>query len=361
MTTPYAALGQLRACLAGSPPEPVDWIAVVKLANEALLTPQLAAALAAAPRLPDDVRAFLADVRSRNAERNRRLFDQLTEAVGVLNRAGIEPTLLKGAALWVSGPVDAPFERLLADIDLMVRPDEARRALAALTLHGFVVLAEHEGHEVHAFAELARPQDVGAIDLHQRPPGPPGLAESSDFARHRRTIAWNGVSAQVPSPAMSVFLTILHDQFHDGDYWRGGFDLRHLHDIAALAARPEGVDWDEVMALCGTGLARNAAATELLAARRLMGATVPRDLTRRPMVRFQHARRVGQFRWPALRPLLAAVGVLAEVPNLLAHGAENRRGRGRVLGPALAQAQSSPGDRAERLRHIFARPEAGKI
>lgn len=359
MTSPYAALGQLRACLAGDPPRAIDWIAVIKLANEALLTPQLAAALQTAPGLPDDARAFLAEVRGRNTERNRRLFGQLTEAVGALNRAGIEPTLLKGAALWAGRATNEPFDRLLTDLDVMVRPEETDRALTALTLHGFAVLDHREGREVHAVAELARPQDVGAVDLHQRPPGPPGLAEAANLAAHRRKVSWSGVSAGIPSPAMTVFLTILHDQFHDGDYWRGGFDLRHLHDIGLLAGRPEGVDWGHLLRLCGTKLTRNAVATELLAARRFMGAAVPRSLTDRPMVRFQHARRMGQFRWPALRLVLAAAGIASEAANLAAHALENRRGRRRVLG--LAQHQGTAADRLDRLRHIFARPEAGKI
>lgn len=359
MTSPYAALRQLRACLAGAPPADCDWLAVVKLANEALLTPQLAGALQDAPRLPHDVRAFLADVRGRNIERNRRLFDQLTEAVGLLNRAGIVPVLLKGAALWAGRPPGETSDRLLTDLDLLVRPDETPRARAALALHGYAVLAEKAGGEVHAVAEMARAQDVGAIDLHQRPPGPPGLADFPDFAAHLRRIDWGGVTAWLPAPAVSIFLTILHDQFHDGDYWRGGLDLRHLHDIAVLAARPEGVDWEHLWRLCGTALTRNAAAAELLAAHRLMGANLPPALIRRPMARFQHSRRMAQLRWPALRPLLIALGLTAEASNLIAHAIENRRGRRRVLGHAATE--GGPGERLDRLRDIFTGPAAGKV
>ncbi len=90
-----------------------------------------------------------------------------------------------------------------------------------------------------------------------------------------------------------MFLTILHDQFHDGDYWRGGFDLRHLNDIAKLSRR---VDWSEFEALCASGLTRNAAGEQLLAAARLMRARVPRRLVDRRMVRLQHDRRMAQFR-----------------------------------------------------------------
>lgn len=356
MTSPHAALGQLCACLAGRPPEDVDWVAVIKLANTALITPQLAAALHQAPDLPDDVRAFLADVRGRNTERNRRLLAQLTEMVGALNRAGIEPTLLKGAALWADGAGLTPHDRLLTDLDLLVRPDQVERAMAALDLLGFAVLSRQEGDAVHAVAELGRPQDVGTLDLHQRPPGPPGLAQIEDFAERCRTVAWNGVHARVPNPAVSVFLTILHDQFHDGDYWRGGFDLRHLADIARLA---RGVDWSEFEELCAGGLTRNAAGEELLAAARLMNARVPRRLVDRRMVRLQHDRCMAQFRWPRLRVVLAALGVLMELPNLVTHRAQNRLGRRRVLNEARYAMPA--GDRLDRLRQILGGPQIGKI
>lgn len=357
MTSPYAALGQLRACLAGAPPPGCDWIAVVRLANGALLTPQLAAALQDAAGLPEDLRAFLADVRGRNGARNRRLFDQLTETVGALNRAGIEPTLLKGAALWATRGPDEPFDRLLTDLDLLVRPEEVERARTALALQGYRAMAERTGAAVHAVAELARPDDVGSIDLHQRAPGPPGLAEAA--GSDLRPIAWGGVAAKVPTPAAAIALAVLHDQFHDGDYWRGGFDLRRLHDIAAITARPEGVDWTRVFALCGTRLARRAAAVQLLAARRLAGAAVPQALVERPLVRLQHARRLAQFRWPGLKLPLAAIAVLAEAPSLVPHALENRRSRARLLGPAASE--SSPDRRVDRLRDILTGPEAGKI
>lgn len=357
MTRPYAALAQLSACMAGAPPEGVDWVAVIKLANTGLVTPQLACALHEAPDLPDDVRIFLADIRGRNRERNQRLLAQLTEAVGALNRAGIEPTLLKGAALWADGAELKPHDRLLTDLDLLVRPEEVERAVAALALQGFGVLARHEGDAVHAVAELGRPQDVGTIDLHQRAPGPPGMAQIEDLAGRCRTVAWNGVHARAPAAEVTVFLTILHDQFHDGDYWRGGFDLRHLHDIARLSRR--GVDWSEFETLCGSGLVRNAAGEELLAAARLMRARVPRRLVDGRVVRLQHDRRMAQFRWPRLRLPLVLVGLVLEAPNLLAHRAENRRGRRRVLNETRYAV--SPRDRLNRLRQILGGPQIGKI
>lgn len=345
MTSPYAALGQLKACLAGRPMKTTDWIAVVQLANEALLTPQLAASLQTASHLPDDARAYLAEVRGRNAERNRRLAEQLTEAVGVLNRAGIEPTLLEGAAFWARREPSETFDRRLDDLDILVRPGEAERALGALGLHGYAVLPPRPGQEGLALVELARPRDVGALLLHERPPG---LAATPDLTGHRRLAPWNGVAAWIPSPAALIAFGALRHRASDDVYWRGGFDLRRLHDIAVLTASREGVDWDHLAKLSREKPSRSALSADLLAAVRLMGAQVPAALADTPGGRFQQGRRIAQFRWPALRRILALFAMGMEIGDAFHHAVEGGKGRRDAQGLSAA--------RLDRLGHIFSRP-----
>ena len=179
------ALTQLSMCFQGQVPPGADWMAMLDLANRSLATAQLCTAVMAsssAGALPDDVRVFLLDVQSRNRERNRRLVQQLKDALRALNAVGIEPVLLKGIALWASRP-DEVFDRILADIDLLVRGTEVDRAVGALRDAGFALTARYPGNDVHVVAELGRPDDVGLIDLHQRPPGPPGLAEIDNLTR----------------------------------------------------------------------------------------------------------------------------------------------------------------------------------
>src|SRR5215510_2152960 len=230
------ALSQLSACLQGRLPPDADWMAMLDLANRSLATAQLCAAVmnsSEASSIPEDVRTFLLDVRSRNRERNRRLIAQLTDALRALDAVGIEPVLLKGIGLWASRP-EEPFDRILADIDLLVRGSEVERAIRALRNAGFGLTARYPGNDVHVVAELARPEDVGLIDLHQRPPGPPGFAEIENLEAYCLPVTVNGLRAMRPVTTLQLFFLVLHDQFHDGDYWRGGFDLRHLVDIASL-------------------------------------------------------------------------------------------------------------------------------
>jgi hypothetical protein len=354
-----AALAQLSMCLQGHVPPDADWMAMLELANRSLATPQLCAAIMAsgsADTLPDDVRVFLLDVQSRNRERNRRLIGQLSDTLRALNAAGIEPVLLKGIALWASRRW-LEFDRILTDIDLLIRPAEVERAVDVLQNAGFSVTARYPRSDAHVVAELGRSSDVGLIDLHQRPPGPPGLAEICNLTDFCTPVSLDGLRAMCPAPAVQIFFLVLHDQLHDDDYWRGGFDLRHLMDIAQLSLAREPVDWALLERLCGTAFVRNALQTQLFAARRLTGAAIPERFTERSWTKIQHWRHELQFRYPRFAIPLAVIGVMSELPSFLAHRSEDRAGRRRVLG---ANARRTASDLAIRLRRILSSPP-GKI
>lgn len=309
--TKLSQLDGLGRLLAGELPRGADWMGLLALANQSLVTPQVHVALrrtGADRRLPPDARAFLAEVWRRNHARNGRLFRQLEDAVKALNAAGIEPLLLKGAAYWASAGASPDHDRILNDLDLRVAPEAETAALEALSKAGFRLLKRYPA-DSHWLAELGRPEDPGLIDLHRRAPGPRDLAEPAlALAGETRLIAWGGGRARTPSPALQVFLMVLHDQFQDGGYWRGEFPVRHLLEIADLTRRPEGVDWGVLARLAPGRLVRNALDAELFAAARLCGARTPRS-AERLWVRLQHARRRAQFQWPAVAPALRVLAV----------------------------------------------------
>ena len=314
-------LRRLSAALAGSPMVGADWRGIVEFANEQLVTPQLRAALRRRPPpegLTQDLEAFMEQVLARNRQRNARLFAQLRQALSALNAAGLEPTLLKGAALWVALDRPPRFDRMLQDLDILVEPHEAARALEALSSAGFQVLAQAHEPWRHVVAELGRPTDVGVIDLHHRPPGPVKMA---GLARLSSRFEWEGVCAWAPEPAAQVVLLALHDQFHDGAYWRGDISLRHLLDIAALGPR---VDWSAVDRLAGNPLVRRAVAVQVAEAERFAGLPSEWAATRELSVRLQHLRRLAQVAWPSIAAPLAWLAALSEAANLL--------GDGRVVG-----------------------------
>src|SRR5262245_22107439 len=221
------ALSQLASCLRGDLPVALDWMAILVLANRALVTPQLCRELTkcgAIGQLPEDVRKFLFTVSARNRERNRRLSVQLGETLRALNSAGIEPVLLKGAGIWASSGTGDEFDRVLRDIDLMVKPAEIEQAIESLEKVGYRCLVKYPEH-LHAVAELGRATDVGALDLHSRPPGPLRVVQVPDLDAQCTRISFCGGHARIPAFPLQMFFLAVHDQFHEGGYWRGGLDL----------------------------------------------------------------------------------------------------------------------------------------
>jgi len=353
------ALNDLSAALQGRLDPDTDWMGLIELANRAFVTPAVFRALESSGALaqaPEDAVTFMAEVASRNDARNARLHATAVEAIGALNAAGIEPTLLKGYAVWASGsPPTSAFPRMMTDIDLLVRPDEVAPAMEVMQGAGFGLLARFDDPNEHVIAEFGRPQDVGLIDLHQRPNGPPSMAAIFSRKEHPVVEVW-GVRARVPSPAYQLYLMCLHDQLHDGDYWRGGLDVRHMWDIAELARLPGGIGWDELDAILPSRLLRNAMHAQLIAAHRIAGADIPARMRRRLGPRLQHRRHIAQHLHPRWGLVLAGVGALLEGPNLLQHRAVARKGTIPRSGPP----QRAVKVKAGQIKQIM-KPVTGKI
>jgi hypothetical protein len=339
---------------------------MLELANRGLVTARLALALEGAPGVPGEVTAFLADVVRRNRLRNQTVRTQLGEALRRLNAAGVEPVLLKGAA-GLAGRALGPAEgRILCDLDILVRPREIDAALTALMAGGYGVFRRRQGEAPHAVAELIREGERATVDLHQRPPGPPGMAEIADLRERAIPVEVAGGRARVPDAASQLYLLVLHDQFHDGDYWSGRLNLRHLLDIGDLSQDPT-LDWARLGSLVGTAVVRNALDTELLDAAWLTGRAIAHVGGRRLWPLLQHRRRRAQVAWPGLMAPLAALSVLCEAPNLLAHRREIRNSQQRLFAGPAPSAPPKPAplqplaDRLVRLKDIFLSPAAGRL
>jgi hypothetical protein len=132
-------LRALAGCFQGRLPTETDWLAVLDLANRSLITPRLAMAMEGRAGVPDDVARFLQDVLRRNTNRNRALTAQLAEATLSLNRAGIRPVLLKGAAGLLAQTPLSRRGRMLCDLDLLVRPGDIDDAIKALEQAGYSI------------------------------------------------------------------------------------------------------------------------------------------------------------------------------------------------------------------------------
>ena len=121
------ALAALVRCLRDAPGDgaiaPPDWVPVLEIANDHLLTPALWGALGKsghAAALPADAGEYLATLHRLNGDRNRALGRQAIELIGALNEQGITPALLKGGLALFDGPYADPAVRMMRDLDILV-------------------------------------------------------------------------------------------------------------------------------------------------------------------------------------------------------------------------------------------------
>ncbi|WEX77989.1 nucleotidyltransferase family protein [Sinorhizobium numidicum] len=357
----YRNLLALASCLDGKPPKEINWDELIALANNSLTISFLALATAKFPEtvgVPEDVRKYLAVLYERNTQRNLRLKTQLKEAVNCLNRVDIEPIVIKGTAILLARAPSEIGARILTDLDILVRPADMPGAITALQSIGYEIqFTAGDGSwpgnpKFHLPAVLVRPTDVGSIDLQCRPKGPISFSDIERLYRHSSRTAVDGGVVHIPSALAQIVFLILHDQFQDGDYWRGLVDLRHLFDIANIV-RSNDVRWETLRSLFADGYERNAADTQILTAATLFRIDNATKLTFGKLPHLQLARRKMQIERQYLAVPLTLLTLLTEV----AHYSSWDRYGGEPYPSRWQEAKR----KARELRRIFRPKPLGKV
>jgi hypothetical protein len=337
-----------RCLMPGATPERLfvsdfPWPELLAIANRHLLTPALNQALcekAALASIPADVRDYLATLDALNAERNQRLAAQAAEVIAALNRRDIEPLLLKGAAALFEAPCPA---RMIGDLDLVVALDEGDAAVAALAALGYRRVSPPSPH---TRGDFARPQDVGAIDLHVALLAEPDLLPRAAVRSVRQR--QGALSFHVLSPTDRALHLILHDLVQDHGYFDGALNLRHLHELA-LAMRADAVAWDNIAAHLAQ--LRLGAALDIACAAAAFLFAVPNPLPARGLLaRVLLWRALLRLRYPEGR---RAWEILGNTQRSLAWYRLADRGRSLPrLRQAIAYVRRHRARTAERLLHI---------
>lgn len=243
----------LRQRLAGG-----GWFAVLEAAKARWLQGALAVAVrqkglaAGIPaRLAADGRATiskgLADAEAHHLALRAAKLDRLVELTLLLNRAGIEPILLKGArSLWTG----APEWRAMGDLDLLV-PGRAKEAQELALAAGYEPDPDYDGHpEIwHHELNLYRADLPGWLEFHEQAamhradlllPTPFLVKESVPV------IGREGAVARVlPVPVDLLYCMVHHHISHRGDKF-GFMKLKGLYEFAGAVA---GLDAQERRAL----------------------------------------------------------------------------------------------------------------
>jgi hypothetical protein len=242
----------------------IDWERVVGQASAQFVLPAFAAALkdlGLIESLDPDLGVFLEAVHAANIERNSELRAELGAAVGVLNRVGIEPVLLKGAIRLLDGLYPDDGWRMLRDLDLLVPEVTLAEANQALADAGYEACGSG--------GEIRRRGGVCQIDLHTEVFSIPRhlrLLQAQEILDGARPLPFGDGRVRVPALEHQLVHLIGHSQVRHFGHAIGRIGLHDRLEAAALARwAPEPIDWQALCARFSTAGYRRPLLSFLLA------------------------------------------------------------------------------------------------
>jgi hypothetical protein len=191
-------------------------------------------------------RQFLASQREHVELRHQRIEALLKRIDAAARAAGLAVVPLKGSALHARG-LYTPGERPMADIDLLVRENDAAAAIALLQELGYVASFAQWKHRVFKPADGAPVPGLGEhrdtpvnIELHTRIQERLPVSTVDITERIHPCVPQLGLN-DYPSTGALMSHLLLHAA---GNICGRSLRLLHLHDISLLAARMLASDWD---------------------------------------------------------------------------------------------------------------------
>ena len=234
--------------------DPVCWEKVASIANSHLVIPALHTGLGSCDLLteiPPDFLLYLQTLQELNADRNRRIRNEVHDTAVILNRLGIEPVLIKGAGNLFRGIYEKDGDRVLTDIDILVPREQLGIAFRALTQAGFqrldpVISADAElgPKGAHHAPRLARPESGIPIELHSRVQEKILVPDPADECKRAvfRALEHVDFRARVLTEDEQTIQTIIHCQVSHQSYRSACPSLRALWDVVLLTGRRAGTE-----------------------------------------------------------------------------------------------------------------------
>jgi len=246
ITSAYAGTGAAGHGL----PSDVPWSAIFRLASaESCLATLCDCILSKDIPQRGEFSDLLRLFRDKEHERNAQIASVLDETLTRLASRGVAAIPLKGAAFLASGS----GSRSMADIDLLVRPPEKKKAFEALISEGYELATQGNWYESinhHHAPPLLDPSRAIAIELHTRlaphfDKGP--ISADVIFSNAQGGFIGNS-TVSIPNDTYRIVHLIIHSMIADNGYWLTKIRLRDLIDLLEIQQAGR-IDWQALQTI----------------------------------------------------------------------------------------------------------------
>jgi hypothetical protein len=223
----------------------VEWEKVVHLSSGQLVLPALYLNLKRASlleKLPADLTEYLEYLTNENRERNKQILEQVDDIAETLQTENIKPVFLKGVAHLLLNLYNDPAERMIGDIDFLVKDEEdVQKAAALLMERGYeppkekqIIASANHRH----FPVLRNYNYSSAVEIHREVVLPP---HHKKFNAHRIYSSKQSVEKKqnsfIPSIADQIIHNMLNVQINDKAYRNFTTHLRPIYDLFLLSRK----------------------------------------------------------------------------------------------------------------------------
>ena len=230
--------------------EALQWEQLLFQANRNLCTPLWFVCLKNDNLLkfiPDELQLYLQALYEANLERNTLLAEALFELHEKFNENNIPFILLKGgAALW-DNLYEDPGARLLQDLDILVKPENARNAWQILEKSGYEEIPNQDRDfeslptdiRHHHLNTLRKPGTPVDIEIHYRT----GYAKAGELLPSHE--AWentvevlhSGARLQILNPTLRLIHNTAHGLIPQAEFIQGTILLQQLAEFAFIVKK----------------------------------------------------------------------------------------------------------------------------
>ena len=190
--------------------------------------------------IPDDLNEHLNEICTLNTKRNKEFLQQADEINQQLAKEGIEPVYLKGTGNLLDNLYPNPGDRIIGDIDFLVREKEFLKTAEAIKQMGYVTDLKiyDDPKTLKDYPRLTREDVPAALEIHQMPVIPKyakWFTTEKVFSEKKQISSQ--INCYVPSDKHKLIINFIHSQLSDKRHMLKNIALRDLYDLYLISER----------------------------------------------------------------------------------------------------------------------------
>lgn len=190
--------------------------------------------------LPIEISQLLTNIYNLNRKRNADILEQINEINKKLKQKNIIPVYLKGCAHLIDNLYSDIGERMIGDIDFLVKEENLLEAGQLLLELGYKKQSEHVKHwtEYHHLPGMYRDDYPALVEIHRLPVEAKNEKQfSSDYVFDQIKMISGNENCFVQSDRHKLIQNFIHSQLsHSGYSFKKSY-LRDMYDLYLLSQR----------------------------------------------------------------------------------------------------------------------------